>query len=829
MSSADNFGDRTLKKNDQRRRLVALMFTDIVGYTSLMARNEALAFELLEEHRRLFRKTFPEFGGHENKTVGDAFFIEFPSVVEAVRCAIEIQTRFFERNASAANAKKVQVRIGIHLADVIDSNHDSYGDGVNIAARIEGLADAGGICISQQVYDQIWQDQAIKTSKIGVQRLKNIKLPIMIHRVDLPWNARIGRRNHWDIGRAFKWSTAMSGIKRVGSGGALFFVVAFILLLVLLEMSLGYLQGEERSLQEYTLDSSAEPLAPVGDRGTVIDFLETEWSYSVENQHGKEIWKSFDIKNSWRHSDQLVGRVRLKTNFRLTGKPIRPAIILGRVAGVHRAYINGTFIGGSNHLANVSYYAFDRSLLRDYEANELLVVAQSEKSLTPGITPLFELGCFLGEFNEIYQRISRNNLNFHLLNSIYLSISVLLCGICFMFYYFQRKRREYLYFGIFLLLGCVSLSYYNIFLATFLDFRLHRFVKMFGLTTSSFVLLTNYLYLTRRWKFEHFNNAFIIAAVLAQSIWIFFGRDNASNFMQNYNAILMFSTIYSLVWASIATFEWVGQFQKNFRSLKINEQGIRQWYQMVVIAFGFLTAIMIFNSIRGHDDLLPLSESARVVLKDIGFIYPFLFSLFLLIAGSYDYSKKISWMSYRKERADLLLDLVPVMENEKDALEAIAHIQDKVSRFVKATRSSVYLLKSDGAKECFQLSSYFGSHVTRRATKGEISIEGGILGYAFSSRSALLIKDMARDQRFKGRLQEREADGETYASGSCMILPLLIRGKFVGVMTVSDREGGAAFTQIEFALMRVIAKDIAAIIVAYQFEGVIAPEIKKAG
>src|SRR5947208_15976744 len=120
------------------------MFTDMVGYSALAQRNDALALELLEEHRSLLRTLFPRFNGTEIKTIGDAFLVEFHSALEAAQCGIEIQRALAKRNHDVPNDRRVEIKIGIHI-----------GDGVNIASRIEPLAGAGGICVSMDVERQI--------------------------------------------------------------------------------------------------------------------------------------------------------------------------------------------------------------------------------------------------------------------------------------------------------------------------------------------------------------------------------------------------------------------------------------------------------------------------------------------------------------------------------------------------------------------------------------------------------------------------------------------------------------------------------------------------
>jgi TolB-like protein/class 3 adenylate cyclase/Flp pilus assembly protein TadD len=173
--------------SDRNRKLVAIMFTDMVGYSALAQRNEALALDLLEEHRNLLRPLFPKHGGKEVETVGDAFFVEFKSALEAVRCAIEIQRILFERNSKIESEKHIKLRIGLHVGDVISMGKHVHGDGVNIAARLEPLSKPGGICLSGDVARQIHNKIDFPLTKLRLEKLKNIQVPVDVHHILLPW------------------------------------------------------------------------------------------------------------------------------------------------------------------------------------------------------------------------------------------------------------------------------------------------------------------------------------------------------------------------------------------------------------------------------------------------------------------------------------------------------------------------------------------------------------------------------------------------------------------------------------------------------------------
>ena len=150
------------------RKLTAIMFTDIVGFTSLMRADEKKALNLLYYNRQLLDPLIKKYNGEILKEMGDGTLNSFSSAIEAVRCALEIQETLEEVPA-------LNLRIGVHIGDVIDTGDDIFGDGVNIASRIQNLADPGGICISQAVNDSIQSQSDIRAISIGMRELKGIE------------------------------------------------------------------------------------------------------------------------------------------------------------------------------------------------------------------------------------------------------------------------------------------------------------------------------------------------------------------------------------------------------------------------------------------------------------------------------------------------------------------------------------------------------------------------------------------------------------------------------------------------------------------------------
>jgi len=168
------------------RRLAAMMFTDVVGYSSMTSEDERHGLRLLGEHRSLLQSVFPKHDGRVVKTMGDGFLVEFSSAVKSVECAVEAQEAMRGLNARRSPDDRILIRIGIHVGDVIHENGDVLGDAVNVAARVQPLAEPGGICVTRQVIDQIERKVDYKTVKVGTRELKNIRHPVEVYRVVLP-------------------------------------------------------------------------------------------------------------------------------------------------------------------------------------------------------------------------------------------------------------------------------------------------------------------------------------------------------------------------------------------------------------------------------------------------------------------------------------------------------------------------------------------------------------------------------------------------------------------------------------------------------------------
>jgi adenylate cyclase len=163
------------------RRLTAILAADVAGYSRLMGTDEEGTHERLRAHlRELVELEIAEHHGRIVKTTGDGMLVEFPSVVDAVRCAVEVQRGMVDRNSAILPEKRIEFRVGINLGDVIVEGEDIFGDGVNIAARLEALAEPGGVLVSNTVHDHVRDRLPFVFEDLGEHQVKNIARPVRV-------------------------------------------------------------------------------------------------------------------------------------------------------------------------------------------------------------------------------------------------------------------------------------------------------------------------------------------------------------------------------------------------------------------------------------------------------------------------------------------------------------------------------------------------------------------------------------------------------------------------------------------------------------------------
>jgi adenylate cyclase len=214
------------------RRLAAILAVDVVGYSRLMGADEAGTARAVKEHREAAAPIVRAFGGRLVKTMGDGVLLEFPSVVAAVECAIRMQQQMAERNEGVPEAKRILYRIGVNLGDVLIDGEDILGDGVNIAARLEGICEPGGVCISGSAYEHVRGRCEAVFVDLGEKALKNIARPVRAYALGVADIARTEVLTpaaptppKWRFGLA-TLAAALAALLVVIAGGAWWFLDA---------------------------------------------------------------------------------------------------------------------------------------------------------------------------------------------------------------------------------------------------------------------------------------------------------------------------------------------------------------------------------------------------------------------------------------------------------------------------------------------------------------------------------------------------------------------------------------------------------------------------
>ncbi len=188
-----------------KRKLVAVIAADVAGYTRLMGADEDATMAAWWSHRKeLIDPTIAEYEGRIVKHTGDGFLAEFHSVLGAVRCAVAMQSEMARRNADVPEDRRMQFRMGVNLCDIMSDDEDIYGDGVNIAARLESLAEPGGVSISGAVHEQVRGKLDFFWEDLGEQRVKNVAEPVRAYRMNphtgaAPARIAPGRRKVWAV------------------------------------------------------------------------------------------------------------------------------------------------------------------------------------------------------------------------------------------------------------------------------------------------------------------------------------------------------------------------------------------------------------------------------------------------------------------------------------------------------------------------------------------------------------------------------------------------------------------------------------------------------
>lgn len=776
---------------NQNRRLAALMFTDMVGYSALAREDERLARELVDEQRELVRRELLSFRGNELQTTGDGFFLEFSSALDAVECAVSIQTKLYEKNRYLPEERRIRIRIGIHIGEVFSESFegtDRFGNNVNVAARLEPMAPPGGICISRQVLDQVEDRLAqLKFKRLGRTALKNIRGGAELYHVIAPHmetkESRPSRLRF--LASRFR---SLPNTAKISLGSLLAGVsIASLLLTGTISAALFNVFLSEPTASR----SPASNLQP-----TIQINLENGWEFRTSDN---ENWMPFDIRRSWKYADDLEGEYEIRNRFRASTDDLMnlqtPALVLGLIRDQHKVYINQRFVGGGERHTDLQHYPFDRSLLKTdgTSFNEVLIKGFTRPALNPGMSRLSDIGTGIGDFHAVSAKVRSNIISFQVLRNLYFGLALVILTASTLFIVLRRLPTGFYYLWSILVFSTCQLAYFSPWINETFDYPLVRFLKVVGITMAAFSVVPAFSQLKKWHRLELIGNV-LIPLALVSFAFLLFDRDlKPSEYTDRYNSVLGFTAIVAAAWATIMLISTIYDVVK------------KKIWPGLIYRFAYLaTAIAMFSSMlvsmkAGQSELF-VPESLRRSFVDFSLAFPMFFSFFVISIAIFDYIRQSRIASAKRKRDSLILEASHLIAKGRNLDLIIGDIQRMLSTFLEAEKSTIYLFPN-GPHETPNLliQDYHHGPAKGPSVRGEVAADRGIIGYALKNQSALNIEDVRIDSRFNNSSSTYARSGEgEYRSGACMIIPLTAAGATVGVITFSDKIDGQAFSQEDF-------------------------------
>ena len=792
------------------RRLTVFMFTDIVDYSRLTNANEVESLKNLNEHNQIVRSRLAEHGGRELRNIGDAFFIEFPSTIEAVNCAYEIQSALHTWNLGLPESSRFAIRIGIHVGEVIHTGTDAFGDDVNISSRIEKFSEPGGIAITQQAFDQIEGRVSFHFKFASKQQLKGIPRPIAIYKAQLPWlKKRSGPRSiSLELfSQTFKKRDWLNWTGR------------FALSALVIGTALSSVSKARRGFHDSLITRSPTSAPPVD--------LSQDWSINPDPEENPAHFVPESSPEAKIFSDQIHGPYELKKDFVPEFGLNTPAIVLGMIPDQHKVFLNGQYIGGSKTSGGVSYYTFDSSLLKIGEPNHLLVKAYTQGTLYPGISIIPGIGAFLGENDQVYSKVTLDQISFFTPRIIYFAVTLIAFFACIAGFSLNPSNKKYLYYALYLCAGCTLLAHYMPVFTSFLDFSQDTRLKLYPLTLSSFILTSSYLHLRGKTQLENLNNFFAV---------FFFAC--VATFLPGMEAPpskigLVSDEIYlaSLVYTALSTGLILVSARKflDAKTETSHEQLTHRLTVGMIGFFGILNFAFCYMAVRGN--ILPrISPAIKPQLQQITASYPLLFSLTLLVVGLVDYVIKARALQKTKGMEELIQKISKTLSMTHELDEAVEQIQKGLCQILQIDRSTLYLFEQIEGSGKLVAQSISHPDKVQNAVKKIVDVSGkqhdGILGYVMRTRSAILVRDIRTDGRFQG-VHSVTSDSNTYKSQSCMVFPLMLGGDFLGILTFADKKDGTAFSSEDFQIVQMLTKDISLLLGNFRLQNLLGQFLRK--
>lgn len=764
------------------------MFTDMVGYSAVADRDERLALSIVLEQRKVIRDCVERFQGIEHQTTGDGFFLEFPSAVQAVQCALEIQSILRTRHQNLPADRVIPVRMGIHLGDVVFTPDGLFGGNVNVAARIEPFSEPGGVCISQQVYDQVFDKiPRLAFRRLPRRELKNIQGTRALYQIRMPWSTPPGlaeraRRLRAELLRRLP-AGARTGRSSPPAEAPLVLMLGGIAALIALLAWAGAAKAWEEGAK-FRQASATEILS-----------LDASWLYQPRMDEApptESAWKVFDARFTNKYAREISGAYWLKKEFALGDRKLKePALLLGPVAEKHRVYVNDRFVGGADLHGDIAIYPLDRAALKR-DGNVILIRAEAPASLNPGLTIIPENPPMIAEYAVARSALWNIQWKFQFSKFIFLIITAMALLGQLSRYTFGRRKPVDAYVLLLLGIGTLHLSYYTIWIESSVSFQLHRAIKLLCLTGASSVLLSGFLQAVGKPKWERAHNLAAAFAQLVLFVTLCFGGLGVERFVAVYNTVLIVSALATGFWLLLGSYHLLLRPGADRRPTTLMKSDA-----LVFLTFGALILGPICNSIKGELASQLIPPELRSAMIDLSILSPILFALLMKFRAHRDELRNHALREERDRINQLNLDIVQLLQTS-EPLAAAEAIQKKICAFLGAQRSTLYVFDSASGGRRLRAQLVYQSPPQRAEIDPALDPTRGIVGYALKHETALLINDIRKDQRFHGPAASFPVQlSGSYDSGACLIYPMYAGGKAVGVLTIADPARGR-FSEEEF-------------------------------
>jgi hypothetical protein len=544
--------------------------------------------------------------------------------------------------------------------------------------------------------------------------------------------------------------------------------------------------------------------------------LDGSWEYATETAHRapgmlpsppQEGWSAYDPKNSWKFSEDFQRSTWLRKTFEAQFGFESPALVLGRIPGNHRVYLNGQLIGGSDIPEALAFYPFEGNLLRTDSSNMLWVSVRSRPTLEPGITEFKDLGMFIGDFQDVRQSSMSAQTRLYIHRSLLLALSLTASFVALGFAITRPTQKQYFYASLFLLSSAMQIAQIHPWVAGALDISRLRLLQTVALALGPFALFSGCLHLQRKHFAETLNNGAALITIAALSIYFLDASESATRsgsgvgtLSSEFHQVAIATLIYTLAWISMTALERL--FSRR-RQPKIRESRVNLFDSLFVF-FGLVSAIGAYM----HADSASLNhpwahDGAEISVQWL----PFLFAVVMAAAAAWDRYLNQKASATQFTRDETVLELIRLTHDASDISDKVAALQARVSAFLKVHRSTLYVLEENSAGQTILKSNYASDDSAFRTEFLQVnwpeqSLDHALIDWVQAHRSPILINHWRKDSRFS------RFDAPDQPSRNCMAFPLIRGGSNLGALIFFDKRSGHVFTQEDFAIALEVSNDI---------------------